>query len=126
MKKDKEQKGTFSEMLKDVFAETLLRTWMTEIQQSDWLVAVVYNSTDHAVDNHVLKTIDSKLDGGLLSLKHFKLGNVLTHSRKYYKHSASIVFLNFPFVSQNISTCLKLNRPLLVIAYCYTCAKEHC
>ena len=30
------------------------------------------------------------------------------------------VFLNFPFVCQDISACLKLNRPQLVIVYnCY-------
>ena len=29
------------------------------------------------------------------------------------------VFLNFLFVCQNISACLKLNRPRLAIAYCY-------
>ena len=29
------------------------------------------------------------------------------------------VFPNFPFLCQNISACLKLNRPPLIIAYCY-------
>ena len=28
------------------------------------------------------------------------------------------MFLNFPFVCQNISACLKLNRPRLAIVYC--------
>ena len=30
-----------------------------------------------------------------------------------------LVFLNFPFVWLNISSCLKLNRPRLAIVYCY-------
>ena len=30
-------------------------TWLTEIQQSDWLAAVIHNSVDRAVENHVLK-----------------------------------------------------------------------
>ena len=33
-------------------------TWLIEIQQSDWSVAVVLNSVDHSVENHVLKPIE--------------------------------------------------------------------
>ena len=43
-------------------------TLLIEIQQSDWLAAMVLISTDHAVENHVPKTIDNGLKLGLLSL----------------------------------------------------------
>ena len=33
------------------------KTFHTEIQKTDWLAAVVQNSVDHDVENHVLKTI---------------------------------------------------------------------
>ena len=39
--------------LRSVFL-TYFGTWLIEIQQSDWLVIVVKNSTDHTVENHVL------------------------------------------------------------------------
>ena len=35
-----------------------IRTRLTEIQQSDWLAAVVQNSIDNAVENNVVQTID--------------------------------------------------------------------
>ena len=38
-----------------VYCQKIFRTWLTEIQQSDWLVTVVKNSTDHTVKNCVLK-----------------------------------------------------------------------
>ena len=48
-----------------------IRTWLIEIQQSDWLVSVILNSLDHTVENHVLKTVDNGL-----------IKNVLAHPRK--------------------------------------------
>ena len=48
-----------------------IRTWLKEIQQFDWLVTVVKNSRDHAVENHVLETIDNDLNCGLLSSREF-------------------------------------------------------
>ena len=42
-----------------------IRTWLTEIQQSDLPVTLVENSVDHAVENHVLKAIDDDPYRGL-------------------------------------------------------------
>ena len=42
-----------------IVQEIGLRTWLTEIQQSDWSVAVVLNSIDHAVEKHFPKTIET-------------------------------------------------------------------
>ena len=49
------------------------RRWLIEIQQSDWLVTVVQNSTDNAVQNHVLKTIHDGLNHSPLSFRHLKM-----------------------------------------------------
>ena len=46
---------------------------------ADWnpaiwlLVTVVYNSKDHALENHVPKTIDNDLNVGLLSFRHLEM-----------------------------------------------------
>ena len=59
--------------------------------------------------NHVPKTIDNNLDRGLLSFRHLKM---VRHAQENNRKSQlRFVFLNFPFVYQNISGCLKLNRP---------------
>ena len=42
----------------------------------------------------------------------------LIFNRSVLTHSLRLMFLNFSFVYQNISACLKLNRPRLVIVYC--------
>ena len=44
---------------------------------------------------------------------NFRNGTYRMHIRLRF------VFLNFPFVCQNISACQKLNRPWLAIVYCY-------
>ena len=70
---------------------------------------------DHAVENHVLKAIDYDLNPGILrynpnrgQLRFRHLNNVLTHSRKYSKDSASFhfVFLNVPFVWPSVINCM--------------------
>ena len=43
-----------------------IRTWWTEILQFDWLIVVLKNSIDHAVEIHVLKTMDNDLNRSLL------------------------------------------------------------
>ena len=52
---------------------TGIRTWSTEVQQSNWLVTVVENWIDHAVKKHVLKTEDNDLNFGLLSFRHLEM-----------------------------------------------------
>ena len=46
---------------------------LTEIQRSDLSVGVVQNSVDHAVENHVLKTIDNDINRDLLSFRHAEI-----------------------------------------------------
>ena len=46
---------------------------LIEIQQSDWLAALVWNSIDHSVENHVLNTIVNDLNSGLLSFRHLEV-----------------------------------------------------
>ena len=43
------------------------------MQQSDWLVTVVLNSIDHAVEKHVLKALGSDHNLGLLSFRHLEM-----------------------------------------------------
>ena len=43
----------------DIIMDNLIRKWLIEIQQSDWLVALIQNSANYAVENYVLKTIDN-------------------------------------------------------------------
>ena len=54
-----------------------IKTRLTEILQSYWLVTVVLNSTDHAVDNDVLNTIDNDFTHGLLGLTLLAPGGVV-------------------------------------------------
>ena len=56
-----------------LFLLKIIKSWLNEIQQSDWLVVVVENSVDHTVKNHVLKTIDNDINRGLLSFRHLKM-----------------------------------------------------
>ena len=67
--------------LDDSHDQKVSRTWLTEIEQSDWLAAVVKKLTDLATENNILKTTDNDLKHGLLSFRHLR--NVLTHSRRY-------------------------------------------
>ena len=45
----------------------------SEIPQSYWLVNVVQKSIEHAVQNHVLKTVDNDLNRGLLSFRYLEI-----------------------------------------------------
>ena len=51
----------------------IIRTCLTEIQQCDGLVTVVWNLIDHTVIENVLKTIDNDLYRGLLSFRQIAL-----------------------------------------------------
>ena len=42
------------------------------LKSNNWSAAVVWNSTDHAIENHVIKTFDNGLNHGLLSVKHME------------------------------------------------------
>ena len=69
----------------------------------------------HALENHVLKTIDNGLNlaTGLLSFRHLKK---FLHTRENIRKTQfRFVFLNFPFMCQNTSAGLKFNRPRLSI-----------
>ena len=66
--------------------QTEFRTWLTEIQESDWSVAMVLNSIDHAVEGHVLKTIDNVLktiDNVLKTIDIDLNRGLLTHLQRY-------------------------------------------
>ena len=89
---------------------TYLRTWLTETQQSDWSSA---NSIDHDVEKHVLKTIGNGLNCGLLSFTHLESFDSLKKILETLSFASC--FKNFPFICQNISACLRLNRPRLAI-----------
>ena len=52
-----------------------VRTWLTEVQHFDWLVTIVLNSVDHAVEKYVLIAIDNDLDS---VLEIFYLGDLAT------------------------------------------------
>ena len=55
-----------------------IRIWLTKIQKSDWVVAVVLNSKDHAVENNVLVEIDL-LHSGFYNLSSIVQKEVLHH-----------------------------------------------
>ena len=76
----------------------------------------------------ILATDDGPFNRWSLGLSGYWQGDALSSPReekkitaKHHKYhiSASLRFLNFPFVCQNISACLKLNRPRFIIVYCY-------
>ena len=54
---------------------------------------------------------------GLLSSRHLEM---FWHTQENIRNiQLRFVFLNIPFVCQNISACLKLSRLQLAIVYCY-------
>ena len=50
-----------------------IRTRLTEIQQSDWSVALAQNEIDHVVEDHVLKTTVDDLERSPLSFRHLEM-----------------------------------------------------
>ena len=78
---------------------------------------MVVQKIDQAVENHVLIIIDNEINCGLLSFRHLEMcRNTQENSRNT---QIRFMFLTFPFVCRSISVYLKLNRPWLVIVYCY-------
>ena len=69
----------------------------------------------HAVENHVLKTVDSDLNRDLLSFRHSEM---FWRTQENIKNTQlRLLFQDFPFSRQNISECLKRNRPRFAIHY---------
>ena len=50
-----------------------IRAWLIEIQQSDWLATVIFNSVYCTVEYHALKTIDNGLKRDLLSFRNAEM-----------------------------------------------------
>ena len=95
---------------------------MVDWNPAIWLAS--YSSlklNDHAVQIYDLKTIYNDLNRGQWCFIHLEM---IWYTQENIRNTQlRFVFLSFPFVFKNISACLKLSRPRLVIVCCHNDTK---